>query len=204
MTDVEKFIFIGSMNEYGSRVGLLSEDMEPLGKLIDYAQAKIKVAKHGFKMANSYNKIFIHLRPFYVYGPGQRKGSLINELFDAFQKNRKTKIGPCDYYRDYIYVQDVVEGIIRTMDIKESYSINLGNGSYIKVKDFVAIFWSNLGGANNMLKFGSKAMLKNEPDQPKSFADLTRLDKLTNWRPSYSLEEGIQSTIEALNSEKGK
>ena len=47
---LEKFIFIGSMNEYGSRVGLLSEDMEPLGKLIDYAQAKIKVAKHGFKI----------------------------------------------------------------------------------------------------------------------------------------------------------
>ncbi|SVC37627.1 uncharacterized protein METZ01_LOCUS290481 [marine metagenome] len=129
---------------------------------------------------------------------------LINELFDAFQKNRKTKLGPCDYYRDYIYVQDVVEGIIRSIDIKDSYTINLGNGSYIKVKDFVAMFWNNLGGANNMLEFGSKAMLKNEPDQPKSFADLTRLDKLTNWKPSYSLEEGIQSTIEVLYSEKGK
>ena len=66
------------------------------------------------------------------------------------------------------------------------------------------MFWNNLGGANNMLKFGSKAMLKNEPDQPKSFADLTRLEKLTNWKPSYSLEEGIQSTIEVLYSEKGK
>ena len=201
---LEKFIFIGSMNEYGSRVGLLSEDMEPLGKLIDYAQAKIKVAKHGFKMAHSYNKIFIHLRPFYVYGPGQRQGSLINELFDAFQADRKTNLGPCDYYRDYIYVQDVVEGIIRSIDIKDSYTINLGNGSYIKVKDFVAMFWSNLGGAKNMLKFGSKSMLQNEPEQPKSFADLTRLDKLTNWKPSYSLEEGIKSTIEILYSEKGK
>ena len=115
-----------------------------------------------------------------------------------------TVINPEVIYRDYIYVQDVVEGIIRSIDIKDSYTINLGNGSYIKVKDFVAMFWNNLGGANNMLKFGSKAMLKNEPDQPKSFADLTRLDKLTNWKPSYSLEEGIQSTIEILYSEKGK
>ena len=200
---LDKFIFIGSMNEYGSRVGLLSEGMEPLGKLIDYAKAKIKVANYGFQTANLSNKTFIHLRPFYVYGPGQRKGSLINELFDAFQQNRKTKLGPCDYYRDYIYVQDVVEGIIRSIDIKDSYTINLGNGSYIKVKDFVAMFWSNLGGRDDMLRFGSKAALQNEPDQPKSFADLTRLSKLTNWKPTYSLEEGIKSTIEILYSEKG-
>ena len=201
---LQKFIFIGSMNEYGSRTGMLSEDMKPIGKLIDYAKAKIKVSNYGFKMADFYKKSFIHLRPFYVYGPGQRKGSLINELFDSYQQNRETNLGPCNYYRDYIYVQDVVEGIILSMEIESSTIINLGTGSYVKVKDFVTMFWTNLGGANKMLKFGSKAMIKNEPDQPKSFADLSRLNKLTNWRPSYSLEDGIKSLIEVLNSEKDR
>ena len=115
LAGLKKFIFIGSMNEYGARVGSLSENMKPAGRLINYAKGKIQVAQHGFSMADYFGKQFIHIRLFYVYGPGQRQGSLINELFEAYQKNRGPKIGPCDHYRDYIYVKDVVEGIVRSI-----------------------------------------------------------------------------------------
>jgi len=195
---LEKFIFIGSMNEYGARVGPLKEGMEPIGRLIHYAKGKIRVANYGFSRAQFFNKQFIHIRPFYVYGPGQRQGSLINELFEAYQNNRDAEIGPCDYYRDYIYVKDVAEGIIRSMEIKDSCTINLGVGSFIKVKDFVTIFWDKLGGDMKRLKFGSRPMLKDEPDQPKSYADLTLLIEKTRWRPSYSIEKGIEATIDGL------
>ena len=189
------------MNEYGSLVGRLSEEMKPKGRLINYAKGKIKVAQHGFKIADYFGKLFIHIRPFYVYGSGQRKGSLINELFEAFQNNRDTKLGPCDHFRDYIYVMDVVEGIIQSRSINNSCTINFGIGSFIKVKDFVTIFWEKLGGDMTKLKFGFQPMLKYEPDQPKSYADLTRLYELTQWKPTYSIEKGIEATIDGLLKE---
>ena len=56
---LEKFIFLGSVNEYGSLVGRLSEEMKPKGRLINYAKGKIKVAQHGFKIADYFGKLFI-------------------------------------------------------------------------------------------------------------------------------------------------
>ena len=96
---------------------------------------------------------------------------------------------------------DVVEGIIQSRSINNSCAINLGIGSFIKVKDFVTIFWEKLGGDMTKLKFGFQPMLKYEPDQPKSYADLTRLYELTQWKPKYSIEKGIEATIDGLLKE---
>ena len=199
---LDKFVFIGSMNEYGARLGPLSEDMKPKGRITNYAKGKIQVANYGFNKSKFYNKIFIHIRPFYVFGPGQRKGSLINELFEASRSNRETKLGPCEHFRDYIYVLDVVEGIIRLSYANESGTVNLGSGSYIKVKDFVILFWHYLEGDLGSLKFGSHSLSDEEPEQPKSFADINRLKAITDWQPSFSIKKGIQSTIEYLNQNR--
>jgi nucleoside-diphosphate-sugar epimerase len=195
---LKKFVFIGSMNEYGSHSGALSEDLAPKGRVINYAKAKTKLAKFGFNRAAYYGKLFIHPRPFYVYGPGQRKGSLINELFESFCEDRDAILSPCEHFRDYIYVQDVVDGIIRLTKINTSNTVNLGTGSFIKVKDYVELFWKTLGGRKSKLIFGGQSKYKDEPDQPKSYADLTILKQLTNWQPAYSLEDGIENTISAL------
>ena len=58
------FIFVGSMNEYGDRTGPLSENMEPQGRLTNYAKGKIEVARFGFQSANAHHKTFIHVRTF--------------------------------------------------------------------------------------------------------------------------------------------
>jgi nucleoside-diphosphate-sugar epimerase len=199
---IEKFIFVGSMNEYGSRTGSLSEDMEPEGRVINYAKGKLEVSEFGFKRADFYKKVFIHTRPFYVFGPGQREGSLINDLFSSYTKGKEPVLGPCNYYRDYIYVKDVAEGITRSMNIETSTKINLGMGSYIMVKDFVKTFWSMLGRDGNELKFGSKKMMKDEPDQPKSYANITKLVQLTEWKPEYTIEDGIKETISILEKKE--
>ena len=195
---IEKFIFIGSMNEYGARLGSLAEDMKPKGRLTNYAKGKIQVSDYGFNKSEFYNKVFIHIRPFYVFGPGQRKGSLINELFEAHLKKRNASLGPCEHFRDFIYVKDVAEGIVRLCNINISNTINLGSGSFIKVKDYVILFWKYLGGSLDKLIFGSRRMSKDEPEQPKSYANISRLKKLTNWEPFYSIEAGIEATVISL------
>ena len=195
---IEKFIFIGSMNEYGARLGSLSEDMKPKGRLTNYAKGKIQVADYGFNKSKFYNKIFIHIRPFYVFGSGQRKGSLVNELFEAYFENRNAILGPCEHFRDFIYIRDVVEGIVRLCKINVSNTINLGSGSFIKVKNYVILFWKYFNGDFGKLIFGSREMSKDEPEQPRSYADISKLKKLTNWEPSFSIEEGIKATVESL------
>lgn len=196
---LKKFVFLGTMNEYGARVGLLSENMKPEGRLTNYARGKAQVAEFGFQMAKHHRSTFIHIRSFYVFGPGQRSGSLINSLYCSYKQGQALALGPCDYYRDYIYVADVVEGIRRISNIDRSTTVNLGSGNVIKLKDFVTLFWETLGGNKDTLKFGSYPMRPGEPDQPRSYADLTRLKELTDWAPSRPIEEGIALTIKELN-----
>ena len=195
---LSKFIFLGSMNEYGARTGSLVETMKPEGRLTNYAKGKIQVAEFGLEVARRIRRTFIHIRPFYVFGAGQRRGSLINDLYKSYKQGQVPALGPCDYYRDYIHVADVVEGIRRISEIDGSTTVNLGSGNVIKLKDFVTLFWKALGGNMDTLGFGSRPMRPGEPEQPRSYADLTRLKELTNWAPSRSIEDGIDLTIRVL------
>jgi nucleoside-diphosphate-sugar epimerase len=196
---LKKFVFIGSMNEYGARVGALQEDMPPEGRLTNYAVGKIKVSQYGNARAAASNRVFLHLRPFYVFGAGQRKGSLINDLHEAFQAGREVQLGPGEHYRDFIHVSDVAQGIRRLLPVETSTTVNIGSGKVIQVKEYVKMFWAQFGGDPATLKFGARPMRANEPEQPQSYADLVRLKQLTGWTPSLTLEQGIARTVADLN-----
>lgn len=194
---LDKFIFVGSMNEYGNRTGSLSEEMDPIGWLTNYTKGKIEVASFGFQKAKEMNKKFIHIRLFYTYGP--LGGSLTQDLYRAYKNKTIVSLGHCEHYRDYTHVSDIVKGIKLLCDVDESITVNLGSGKAIHLKEFVSIFWNMLGGKSEMLHFGEKIMGQEQP-QPYCYANLDKLQKLTGgWKPSTSLEDGIRLTIKGLD-----
>jgi nucleoside-diphosphate-sugar epimerase len=201
---LKTFLFVGSMNEYGGRIGSLSEDMEPEGRLTNYAKGKIEVGKFGFQSAREHGATFLHARTFYVYGGGQRKGSLINDLYQAYREGKEVSLSPCEHYRDYIHVAEVAEGLLKLTSVDQSATVNLGSGRAIKVKDFVLLLWNELGGDAANLKFGARQLRQDEPEQPKSYADLRLLKDLTQWTPALSLEEGIELTVKELRAAQFK
>jgi nucleoside-diphosphate-sugar epimerase len=197
---LDKFVFLSSANEYGGREGSLSEDMTPKGRLTAYAEGKARVASFGFEQASKYNKKFISIRLFYTFGSGQRPNSLINKLYDCYRQNIKPELGPCEHFRDYIHISEVVEGIKLICGINKSTIVNLGSGKAIKLKDFIILFWKSLGGIPDDLKFGAYSMREGEPEQPYAFANMDRLKRFTGWAPSLSIEKGIRLTIEGLKA----
>ena len=199
---LEKFLFIGSSSEYGSLTGILSEDMKPLPKITNYAQGKTEVSSFGIKLASRINKVFIHIRLFYTYGAGQHSNSLINQLYNCYLDKSIMNLSPCEHYRDYIYLSDVVNGIMLLEKVNESGIVNLGSGNIIRLRDYVTLFWNYLGGNPKQLKFGAHLKPENEPEQPFCYADLTKLKRLTGWRPSISIEDGIKRVISKLQDKR--
>ncbi len=196
---LRKFLFVGSMNEYGARTGLLSEDMPPEGRLTNYARGKIEVATYGFEAAREFGKIFLHARTFYVFGAGQRAGSLLNDLYQAHRAGREVSLSPCEHFRDYIHVSEVAEGLKRIAGLQQSVTLNLGSGVAVKVRDYVRLFWKLLGNDESRLKFGARELRPGEPEQPQSYADLRRLREALGWTPSLTLEAGLRQTIRDLD-----
>jgi nucleoside-diphosphate-sugar epimerase len=198
---LNRFVFLGSVNEYGARVGELSEEMPAEGRMTNYAKGKALVAKFGFEKAAVLGKTFISIRLFNTYGSGQRGGSLINKLFRCYTTQTRADLGPCEHFRDYIHVSEVAEGIGHISEIQKSTVVNLGSGSVIQVHDFVTTFWKLLGGSPEQLVFGANPMRAGEPEQPRSFADTKRLKNLTGWTPSLSIGDGIRLTIRGLQEQ---
>lgn len=196
---LKKFIFLGSSSEYGDLEGSLSEDMAPQGRLTNYVIGKRELSSYGFETAKRLNKIFIHIRLFYAFGAGQHKNSLINQLYRNYLEKTTMNLSPCEHYRDYIYISDVIKGIQLISNLNESVIVNLGGGRAIQLKEFVSLFWQRFGGDPSLLNFGAHARSGHEPGQPYCFSDQTNLKKKTGWTPSVSLKEGIKKTVDALS-----
>ena len=188
---LKKFIMIGSSSEYGSRSGCLLETELPVGWITNYARGKIEACRYGIEVANKHSSIFVHVRLFHVLGVSQRKNSLINQLYRNYCDSTVLNLTSCEQFRDYIYVDDAINGLVKISEINSSEIINLGSGSQIQLKKFIKIFWETLGGSSDFLIFGAHKRPDDEPTQPPCYASLDKLRTLTNWQPSISIEEGI-------------
>ncbi len=196
---LKKALLIGSSSEYGSREGSLLESDSPIGRLTNYARGKIEACHQGFKLAEQYGKIFIHVRLYHTLGAGHRKSSLIHQLYQSYQSSTPLSLSDCEQFRDYIYLSDAAEGMIQISSINSSEIVNLGSGNKIQLKELIKMFWSQLGGRHpDLLKFNAHQRPANEPVQPPCYANMEKLKKLTGWQPSFSLEEGVAQTIQAL------
>ena len=198
---LERFILLGSSSEYGSQTGKLSENMPSSGQITNYASGKLSASRFGLNLAHQLGKAFIHVKLFYTFGAGQRSTSLINQLYSHAQTGQIMNLSPCLHYRDYIYISDVIKGLILLSQINESGVVNLGKGEAIQLRDYVILFWKHLGRHMDHLNFGDHRKPQNEPEQPLCYADLSKLKLWTNWEPTVSIEEGIKKTIVALSAQ---
>ncbi|MDB0021070.1 NAD(P)-dependent oxidoreductase [Candidatus Pseudothioglobus singularis] len=194
----KRIIFVGTVSEYGDTVGILRESDEVKVPENKYVEGKVAVGNYGLKLAAKLNRTFIHTRLFYTYGAGQSHNSLINQLFECSLTKDKMSLSPCLQYRDYIYISDAVEGFRRLAFVNESGVVNLAGGNAIQLKQFVKLFWKELGANPNRLIFGGHEQPLHEQSQPKAYSDQTKMLRLTGWSPSTSISEGIKFTIDQM------
>jgi nucleoside-diphosphate-sugar epimerase len=180
----KKVVTTGSCWEYGTKEGKLHEDM-PVYPFNSFSAAKNALHWLGKEIAQEYRMQFIWTRLFFVYGPGQRKESLIPYLISCKKSGRKPKIKNPDGGNDFIYVEDVARALSQILEkkIKSSYTVyNIGSGKLI----------SNLSVANYV--YGRK--LYSPPRRPKGFlADITKIQREIGWCPTVYIYQGINITL---------
>mmetsp|Transcript_36198 Transcript_36198/g.53014 ORF Transcript_36198/g.53014 Transcript_36198/m.53014 type:complete len:155 (-) Transcript_36198:74-538(-) len=94
--------------------------------------------------------------------------------------------------RDYTYITDIVDGVVRAIDRPYPYEIyNLGKGDGTSLKEFISLVEKYTG---------KKAIIRQLPDQagdvPYTCADVSKADCLLGYRAKISFEEGIRRTAE--------
>ena len=88
---LKNFIFVGTINEYGSQNGAVTEKYKSKKKLRNYEKGKIKFANYGKKLSKKISKNFIHIRLSNLYGPLQKKNSLIHSIHKAYNEGKNLR-----------------------------------------------------------------------------------------------------------------
>jgi len=213
---VEHLVYASSSSVYGSNKKVpYSTDDKVDNPVSLYAATK----KSNELMAHAYSKLYnipsTGLRFFTVYGPCGRPDMAYFGFTNKLVKGEKIQIfnyGHCK--RDFTYVDDIVEGVIRVMQKAPEKQVgedglpippyavyNIGNNSPENLLDFVTILQEELVRAGVLPEDydfdAHKELVPMQPgDVPVTFADTTALEHDFGFKPSTSLRDGLRAFAE--------
>jgi len=128
------------------------------------------------------------VRPFNIFGPGQRAEFLIPSLLDQIRRGTEIRVKDLAPRRDYLFVDDLADGIARTLRAPQGLRFfNFGSGESHSVREVIDIAQSAAGSTLPVLS-------SDEPrpgEIPDVRADVSLADRLLAWKPRTSLREGI-------------
>ena len=195
-TNCKKIIAAGSCFEYGKNRGVCKES-DPIQLKSFFSWAKYSLCQYLLLKCNQKGVELIWFRIFYVYGPGQRVGTLIPTLVRALKDDKIPDIRSPLNKNDFVYVEDIAKAFRLAVDMKVKTGIyNLGYGISRSVYDVCKIVKKYLLRSpeisDYILKNGSK-------EKSLDFSsDMNKTIKGFDWRPRTTLEEGIAKYIESL------
>ena len=211
--EVEHLVYASSSSVYGSNKKVpYSTDDKVDNPVSLYAATK----KSNELMAHAYSKLYnipsTGLRFFTVYGPAGRPDMAYFGFTDKLRQGKTIQIfnyGHCK--RDFTYVDDIVEGVVRIMQhapekqngedglpIPPYKVYNIGNNSPENLLDFVTILQEELIAAHVLpadYDFDShKELVPMQPgDVPVTYADTKPLEQDFGFKPSTSLRDGLRA-----------
>ncbi len=197
---VKHLLFASSSSVYGKNKKVPYATTDKVDKPVSlYAATKKSDELMAYAYSNLYDIKTTGLRFFTVYGPYGRPDMAYFSFTDAIFNNREIKVfNNGDMYRDFTYIDDIVEGIVKLLDkipLKDedgvSYKIyNIGNNKPVKISDFIEVLEKEIG------KVAKKKYLPmQQGDVYQTFADISDLKEVTSFVPKTSIEEGLHKFI---------
>lgn len=189
----KKFINVGSCAEYGDINQIMTEDMYPNPVSI-YGSTKAASTIIAHQIARENNISIATLRPFGIFGEGEEKHKLFCYVILSILENKDANLTPCEQFRDYCYVENIVDGLLLAAenDTIKNEIFNIGNGVSFPLRYYIDLIFREIG-TNKKPNWGSIQYRENEMWNPTP--DINKIQSILNWKPRIDVEEGIKRTI---------
>ncbi len=189
-TKIKKLIYAASSSCYGTPKSFPTSEKSKIDLKHPYAVTKYMGEELVLKYASIFNMPNISFRFFNVYGPrlnlsGQYSAVMGNFLSQKKNNKPLTIVGDGKQTRDFIHVDDLAKAFLKTIKSKLVNKIyNLGSGKKTSINTIAKIFG------------GKKKFIAKRPGEPKSsLADISKIKKDINWKPSINIEDGIKKLL---------
>lgn len=183
-------VHVGSALEYGEAHGDLSEDSTPLPTTL-YGGTKLEGTR-TVEAAWTGGLPCVTARLFTVYGPGEHEGRLLPTLRAAVAAGGPIPLTDGLQRRDFTYVDDVAEGLLRlgAAGRPPHPTLNLATGVLTEVRQVVQAYARVLGIPSTRLAFG--ALPTRAEEMAHAPVNVERLRRHLGWLPPTAIDEGLR------------
>lgn len=193
---IKQFIFGSSSSVYGNSKRLPFAEDDPCETVISPYGASKRAAEFWVESFHkTYGLKSTILRFFTVYGPKGRPDMAPALFTKAILEERAiNKFGDGSSSRDYTYITDIVDGIVKSLSKNLNFEIiNLGNNHSVTLSNFIKTI-ANITGKKARIKH----LPKQSGDVEKTWANIHKASNLLDWRPYINLQHGIQKTVKSF------
>jgi nucleoside-diphosphate-sugar epimerase len=195
---VKRVVYAGSSSAYGNAATLPKHEQMPTGPLSPYALQKLVGEQYMQLFTTLYGLETVTIRYFNVFGPRQDPSSAYSGVISVFisalaDGRRPTIHGDGEQTRDFTYVANVVDGVLRACEAPEASGevINVATGGRISLNELFQTVRALTGSSLEPIYGPERA-----GDVRDSQADITKARELLGYTPTVTLEEGLKRTLE--------
>lgn len=206
-----RFVFSGSQAEYGMYHTAAREDMD-CRPMSEYGKAKAEFGRRlqeicrTWEIQDNFKMEYFHVRIFSVYGPGDHPWSLVNTCLDTFLKGGRIELGACTQQWNYIYIEDLVKGLIALAFSETDGEASQENGIYNlagsmdatrPLREYVEEMHRLCRGRGSYV-YGKRP--PNAEGAVNLIPDIRKIQARTGWKPEISFDQGIKRMLESYES----
>ena len=206
---VKKFIQTSTSEVYGTPKTVPIKENHSLNAQSPYAASKVASDQLALSFNLSFGLPVTIIRPFNAFGPRQSLRAIIPTIINQYldSKRKFLKLGLINTKRDFNFVDDIVNGFVKTINSNKINGevINIGSGKEYSIKDVIKIIEKITG---KKLKFilDKKRVRPKKSEVLRLLADNKKALRLLNWKPRYAdsdrFEKAIEMTIRWLKKNK--
>lgn len=193
--NIKKFIQIGSSVEYGFNSSPQKENITLSVKSLKSAYGKAKLSASKYLLYRHKINQFpcTIIRPYLIYGPNQDFNRFIPLIIKGCLTNSKFPCSNGLQIRNFLYVDDFVNGILKCLqnDKTNGEILNIGHFKSHKIKNVILMI-------QRIIKTGypdfGKIKMRND-EIIKLYPSITKIKKVINWKPKINFTSGLKKTI---------
>ena len=195
---IKKFVFPSTGLVYGDHLKREAVEEDPPSPQNMYTATKLSAEVLIRSYSKNYGVSCIIARLGNIYGPGSSSDTVVSTIIDQLIKGGKIIVHDLTPVRDFIYIEDAIEGLVRLLvSTKRSKCqiVNLSTGIGTSVFNLAKMASSIASASDNEVQLQADS----EPSNSTLVLDNSLLSKITGWKPRYTLSEGLLLTLKAYD-----
>jgi NAD dependent epimerase/dehydratase len=194
---MERIVHTSTSEVYGTALHVPIDENHPLQGQSPYSASKIGADKLAESFYRAFDLPVVTLRPFNTYGPRQSARAVIPTIITQALTQDTIRLGNLEARRDLTYVNDTVQGFLKSGDKPgiEGETFNLGSGNEISIQDLAEQIIKIIGKPIQ-LEVDVSRLRPEKSEVQRLLSDNHLARERLGWEPQISLEQGLRFTID--------